>query len=197
MPSTEGDLDAPNPSVKACDRLPDNGGVRTWIRGSVLAVSVVSAGVSCSSSSRPPRASTSSSSLNPTTSGQGSNSTSGATAELGTLTIELSGSPNPVRVGQTLTYTMKVTNRSADPITGAQATDPLPEGASLTPLPISVRSSNTACTHRCSRSSGTVSRLTSFRNSDGTAPGPSRSIHALVVALLQVEQLPLDCRKLL
>jgi len=71
----------------------------------------------------------------------------GAVADMG---ISQSGSPNPVTVGQGLTYTLKVTNNgpSPDPAYAVMVTDALPAGVSF--------QSAAASQGSCTQSSGTV-----------------------------------------
>jgi uncharacterized repeat protein (TIGR01451 family) len=67
-----------------------------------------------------------------------SSSTSGSAAD---LSIIKTGNPNPVTVGNNLTYTVTVTNNGPDTATGVALTDTLPSGISL----FSVKTSQGSC----------------------------------------------------
>jgi uncharacterized repeat protein (TIGR01451 family) len=80
------------------------------------------------------------------------NNTATATTAIGTadLSVTLLDAPNPVVAGETLTYTIEVTNHGPDGATGVTLTDALPSGVELvTAVPGSPTCTETAGTLTC------------------------------------------------
>ena len=77
------------------------------------------------------------------------------------LSVTKTDSPDPVHVGQNLTYTIKVTNNGPDAATGVTATDPLPKNTgngtvSTTQGTCSISKATVSCSLGTIASGGTV-----------------------------------------